>query len=242
MKPNHIKHPLIPIISGIFLIAFAAPTNAAVILVGWETWSTSTTAASVAATGVTGSASTGGANVTWAIGSQAASTDGTFGSVSGASTSTGAANSGILVWWNPAGSTGHIDFTITATTVRLELEGFHFDSKRKRAQSPTTWSLSVLSGDITNGNVSSGGYQTGALGGVGPSDHDDFDIDLTGLADNVLEIGQSATFRLSFSGGNPTNNDQMAYLDNVAITGIPEPASALLGSLGLLALLRRRRT
>ena len=34
------------------------------------------------------------------------------------------------------------------------------------------------------------------------------------------------------------------YLDNIAISGtiVPEPSAALLGGLGLLALLRRRRS
>ena len=36
-------------------------------------------------------------------------------------------------------------------------------------------------------------------------------------------------------------NAAQLYLDNVTVTAIPEPGAALLGSLGLLALLRRRR-
>lgn len=34
---------------------------------------------------------------------------------------------------------------------------------------------------------------------------------------------------------------EFAYIDNVSLTAIPEPSAALLGGLGLLALLRRRR-
>ena len=47
--------------------------------------------------------------------------------------------------------------------------------------------------------------------------HDDFDLDLTELANNVLGPGETATFRLSFSGGMVNNDDQKTYLDNVAI-------------------------
>jgi hypothetical protein len=39
---------------------------------------------------------------------------------------------------------------------------------------------------------------------------------------------------------NGTGNDAMR-IDNLLITAIPEPSSALLGGLGLLGLLRRRR-
>jgi uncharacterized protein (TIGR03382 family) len=36
-------------------------------------------------------------------------------------------------------------------------------------------------------------------------------------------------------------NSTVANIDNLSITAIPEPSAALLGGLGLLALLRRRR-
>jgi hypothetical protein len=82
------------------------------------------------------------------------------------------------------------------------------------------------------------------LGSPGPSDHDDFDLDLTGLADNVLDPGESATFRISFSGGTVSNTDQKTYLDNVAISGtsvpIPEPASLAMGLVGLTLVIARR--
>ena len=46
-------------------------------------------------------------------------------------------------------------------------------------------------------------------------------------------------FRVTFSGFSLSN--AVTQIDNVQISAIPEPAAALLGGLGLLALLRRRR-
>jgi MYXO-CTERM domain-containing protein len=46
---------------------------------------------------------------------------------------------------------------------------------------------------------------------------------------------------LRFNNYRPANTQSWSVIDNVTITPIPEPAAALLGGLGLLGLLRRRR-
>jgi MYXO-CTERM domain-containing protein len=223
------------LLAGLGLLALSPSAHAAV-LAGWETWTAGGRSATTVATGVTAFSTEGAGD--WREASQAASNDGTFGTVSGASTATGAAASGTHI--GQTTSSGEYTFTITAGAVPLTLEGFHFDARRKRAGSPAAWVAAVISGNITIGQLGNGTLGN-TLGTVGPSDHDDFNFDLTALADNLLAPGESATFRISFSGGTVSNTDQITYLDNVAITGIPEPGAALLGGLGLLALLRRRR-
>ena len=58
-------------------------------------------------------------------------------------------------------------------------------------------------------------------------------LDITGAG--------SQTLYLSFNNYRPAATDSWSVLDNVTITAIPEPSAALIGGLGLLALLRRRR-
>ncbi len=218
-----------------------APASHAAVLAGWDTWASGGEPATVTSLNATGSSSEEG---DWREASAAASNDGTFGTLAGADTSTGAASSGTYIGVSDNGGTptGAYNFTVSAGITGLIIESFHFDARRKRSNSATTWSLSVTDGSISLGNVLSGSLG-GALGGNGPTNHLDFDIDLSGLADNELAPGEFATFRLEFSGGSYSNADQHTYLDNVAIAGsvVPEPSAALLGTLGALTLLRRRR-
>ncbi|MCW1915750.1 PEP-CTERM sorting domain-containing protein [Luteolibacter sp. GHJ8] len=57
----------------------------------------------------------------------------------------------------------------------------------------------------------------------------------------ISEIENQATvfFRLTLTGA--TSNAGNNRIDNIQINAVPEPAAALLGSIGLIALLRRRR-
>jgi len=94
--------------------------------------------------------------------------------------------------------------------------------------------------DITVGNVGSGALSSP----VDPVAYDDLDLSLTALADRTLEAGGSVTVRVSFSGGsgNSAVTGPNNYIDNVAFTGVPEPATmALLAFGGLTVLSRRRR-
>lgn len=69
------------------------------------------------------------------------------------------------------------------------------------------------------------------------------------LAGNFLNISPTSTTTITFTlvdaaGGNNNNGGvHYTFIDNVTLTGtvIPEPSSALLGGLGMLCLLRRRR-
>jgi hypothetical protein len=61
--------------------------------------------------------------------------------------------------------------------------------------------------------------------------------------DNTALAGKSIAFRMTSMSGDLGSAAWLrtAIIDNVAITAVPEPAATLLGSIGLLALLRRRR-
>lgn len=56
----------------------------------------------------------------------------------------------------------------------------------------------------------------------------------------TFTLAQQTTSYLTFSAGNP-NSFGGGEFDNLSVTAIPEPQAALLGGLGMLALLRRRR-
>lgn len=226
--------------AGLLIMATPA-TSQADILAGWNSW---TTGAGNYGPQVTSNDATGDASPasgSWIAGSEAASNDGTYGSTGGAAPTGG---NGIHI--GASNTAGSYVFVLTADPgTNLVLDGFHFDARRKRSGSPENWVAEIISGSVTPGVLGSGSLGN-TLGGVGPSDHDDFSFDLTGLADNVVEAGTDVTVRISFSGGTQSNTDQKTYLDNVAYTGtgtpVPEPTSlALIGLGGLLVARRRRR-
>jgi hypothetical protein len=71
-----------------------------------------------------------------------------------------------------------------------------------------------------------------------------------GASTDIVKMYVNGSLTNTFTGLNLGTDDQyisfharnsIAYIDNLSITAIPEPSAALLGGLGLLALLRRRR-
>lgn len=149
-----------------------------------------------------------------------ASSDGDFGEMgdNSASTSLSAATDGVTL---SNGFDGYIDFTVTETNGRdIDLTGFHFDVGAFRPDAATDWELVVLEGsDVTAGSVASGSATVSA----GPI-QDDESIDLTGLADTILEANGSVTFRLNFTGGEgesgAAKSGHHIFLDNVGLSGI----------------------
>jgi hypothetical protein len=237
--------------------ALAMPQGAQADLVaGWDTWvavstntydATKTNSASgqVVGTITNGVGSLGGfSNATFAYG---ASTDGTWGSLSTAPTpSIVAADATDAVGLN-ATANGTFDFTITANAgSTIDFTSLNFDAWRRFANSANAWELSVLSGSITNGSITSGAVTQGNVT-LADTDPHNFDIDLTGLADRTLAVGESAVFRLTFTGGNAGGNGgNNMMMDNVGIFGnvgaVPEPSSlAVLGLAGIGMLVRRRK-
>lgn len=216
--------------------AFAATTmtSSAALVAGWTSWDT--TAATQAVDATTAFAKTVG---TWNPEFRASHGDGTFGSqIAGADTTIGIDSSGHKYGLrNPSSNMGGtLDFTITDTSgVDRDLAWFGFDSIQ-RGSGAASYVLSVLSGDITNGPI------TGGAGTIGnrtspPNDLDNFDVDLTGLADSTLDANGTVTFRIEFTQASGRHLE----LDNVGIAAVPEPSALGLVALSGGLLLRRRR-
>ncbi len=59
---------------------------------------------------------------------------------------------------------------------------------------------------------------------------------------NTATITTAGVYNVQFSYGNAADTvDRTTYLDSVSYSVVPEPSAALLGGLGMLCLLRRRR-
>lgn len=112
----------------------------------------------------------------------------------------------------------------------IVLNSLHMRIKRDGANSPTGLDVSYAGGDLSGGSDS-----FVIAGGVVQ-----YDFSLSGvLTDSTLSAGETATITWITTGG----TGQRIRFDNVAISGevIPEPSALLLGGLGSLLLLRRRR-
>lgn len=256
------------ILAAVAAMLLPQTANADIIIAGWDTWdSTTAPSSSVTAGGFTASATASASTGNWSIsdstgdpgrGSSVDTTWGTF--VDAASPASSVTDVGTANFTVTNGRpSAEVTFTITNNSAAdYDLNNFHMDVVAFRPNAPRTYSLNVLSGDITNGTVfaSAGApdnsnstnditHLGGALG-TGHDVHDDLDISLAGLADNTLAIGESAVFQIAFSNGTGSGGGHHLFLDNVAFSGdlsvIPEPSSlALLGLGGLGMLIRRRK-
>jgi hypothetical protein len=128
---------------------------------------------------------------------------------------------------------GEITMTITNNgATDLSLDAFHMDAVAFRPRAARIYSLDVLPGsDITVGNVfasagepmndSSTNDITSLNGALGTSHdvHDDLDIDMTGLADNILATGETAIIQINFTGGGGDGSGgHHLFVDNVAFS------------------------
>ncbi len=223
-------------------LAAAPRADAAIVLVGWDNFADATGTVYDADTQVlTGSISTtADANV---VGSHQ-STDGTYGTFVGASTSTNAA---LRIQ-----ETAPLTFIITNNTGQpYSLEGFHFDYARSgpnnNNKGPSDFTLTYISGglgpDNTQiANVTGLARHITGLNGMEISDYPDFDFNLASvLNDTQLDPGESATFVLTWAGADKTTNN--GFIDNIAITGtlIPEPGTLALLIAGSALMLSSRR-
>jgi hypothetical protein len=118
---------------------------------------------------------------------------------------------------------GYFDFTVTADPgTTINFTSFNFDAYRRFGGSADLWALSVVSGSVTNGPIANGSVKQAASSGstMAETDPHNWDIDLTGLEDRVLNAGESAVFRLEFTDASLTaGGGNHTMLDNVAIFG-----------------------
>jgi len=249
------------------IAAGSMSASGAIIVAGIDNWDNTTApTVPVTAAGVTATATASASSGNWAItdsggdpgrGSSVDTTWGTFdgnGVPASAVTNVGVAN------FTVTNGRPSAEVTLTITnggTVDLDLATFHMDVVAFRPNAPRTYTLEVLSGDITNGvvfasagtpmNDNSTNDITHLGGGLGTGHdvHDDLDIDLSFLADNTLAAGESTTIQIAFSNGTGSGGGHHLFLDNLAVSGdfvtIPEPSSILLLGFGALALGFRRR-
>jgi hypothetical protein len=207
------------------------------LLAGWESWSevSADTWDATVAMGVTAQASgtleSGGSWFNFNNGTveNGASDDGFFGD-SGfvANPSVASATDGVTL---SNGFDGHIDFTLDNTSgTETTLTGFHFDTGAFRPNAATDWELEILpGGDLTASSLATGTATVNA----GPM-QDDESVDLSVLADNVLDVGGTVTFRLNFTGGGgdagSAASGHHVFLDNVGVSGFnTDSESGLLG-------------
>ncbi len=190
------------------------------VLAGWNQFPTANedllAASETSEPTISGSLAFSHSGVDWFRGlANRGSSDQTYGSVVGAPGNANLNSDGLR-----CKVTGeYLDFTITNNnpSSNLVLKIFSFDAWRSSANSISAWTLSVLPGSsITTGVIENGNF---ASKGEVPSDSDfdDFDIALTGLADNTLAFGESATLRMTMGA---TSGEGYTYLDNFAFSGV----------------------
>ncbi|MDF7823458.1 hypothetical protein P4B35_05495 [Pontiellaceae bacterium B12227] len=194
------------------------------IIAGWENWSHNQAGEATRTSGAR--ASYTGSN--WSISQTGVSSDGSFGNFltepAADTTNENNDDGGRL----PNGLEGDLIFSITDTTgMDRELGFFHFDSGSLRKKSSRHWKLEVLSGDLTVGTVANGTVPEPAVGGT--TDWFDYDVDLRGLADPVLDANGTVVFRLSFTGGIAGSSGHHQMLDNVGVSSSISEKSVPLG-------------
>ena len=215
------------------------------LIAGWDTWGNAPRDANYTLTDVTASltgsdfSTEGGTNA-----GRGASNDGTWGSfvdtVNTVSTST---TSSADSRFRPNGTNGFMEFTITNNSGSdISFDKFHVDLLAWRPNSSTGFNLTVVSGGLTTGLAASGSLTH--IGGVAltQDQHEEFDLDLTGLADNTLANTESVVFRFETTGGTGSGSGHHTFVDNIAFTAVPEPSTyALLGGLFALSFVAMRR-
>ncbi|VGO12517.1 hypothetical protein PDESU_01070 [Pontiella desulfatans] len=218
-----------------FTLTVTPPPLVYELIAGWDTWDSTTapgvsyTAANITAS-ATASAEDGSSD--WSRtddGSdpgRGSSGDGTWGTHAGPPAASATTDvHGCNFALTNAKTNGQITVTINnAGTEDIALGAFHFDAVAFRSKAARTYALNVLDGsDVTAGNVfTSPTDAITDLGGdlVGHDQHDEIDIDLTGLADNVLEAGGTAILQIMFTGGaGDGSGGHHLFVDNLGLSG-----------------------
>lgn len=226
--------------------AFSTVGHAATILASWNDWADTTGSvldADFVSPGFVASIGYDGSRVN----SGFSSTDGTFGTLAGGSTT---ADGGLLVRNStPGGPT--LTLSITNNTLfAYSIDTFRFDFS-VRSTSPDGTGFNAFNVRYTSGGLGVAGTSVGSASGLSAnalgdnSNYPDFDFTLSdNLTDTTLAVGESALFTITFSGQTGSNPGIVSSVfDNVAFTGtmIPEPSTALLCLGGLAAAFLRRR-
>lgn len=218
------------------------PSSAsAEVLASWDVWADTDgpRSADTVLAGFSATVSTGSYHAAFG------STDGTFGAdLTGASTSTG----GLLFSQQNNQSSVNIVLTNNSGSV-YDIQSLHFDFAPRQQDTGSrgynNFTLTYVSGGLGPDSTvidtqSALPYIiTQGQDQVAEGQYPDYDYDLSvALSDTTLDTGESATFRLDFSG--QTSVSVSSILDNVAFVGVPEPATLTLISLGCVLIVHRR--
>ncbi len=177
------------------------------VVLGWEKWDAPEATYTNGATGVFSASSD------WKLSIFGASDDASFGSLSSPAANTDRSDSPVVDGLRLGVDSDSILFTIVNGDAPVDLAGFHFDAAR-RGDATSEFQLEVGNGSA----IQSGLVAEGNVPKIFGANLGDFDIDLSNLADRRLGPGESATFKLSFSGGEGVNLD----FDNAAISVSPD--------------------
>lgn len=138
-------------------------------------------------------------------------------------------------------ATSYIQFGVTATNfTTLDLSSLSFDYWTASIATTGTpsFTFEVRSSLDTYAAAIPGTYSLNPIIKVNDGQFQTASFDLTGSSFQDLA---TITFRLYVTGSAAANTNDIVRFDDIQLQVIPEPTTALLGSLGLLALLRRRR-
>lgn len=209
-------------------------TASAAIVVGWDAWGnpdTSFIEADQTAGGFTGRLAYG----TDRINSGFSSTDGTFGTVPGAT----GEDSGLLVREADGDSFPLRIINNSGSSWLIETLNFDFG---RRGGSYDTISVTYVSGGLGPDSTQVASVTNAPDATGNEADQPDYNFDLSAsLTDLVLADGEDALFSFTFSG--QSDDSTSSILDNLAFTGtqIPEPGTIALLAMSAGLFLRRRR-
>ncbi|WP_136063496.1 hypothetical protein [Pontiella sulfatireligans] len=205
----------------VYFVYWLATGASAELLVGWDGGVVSESATN--RTGISGNLWAGNL---FEVDGNVGSTDGSFGSVYNGASATASAYE---VRLSVPGSTDRVSVQVMNNTgSSLQLDQLHFDYAAWWSSSPLDVHVSYAYGnlDITDATPVETVSSSSALNG-NTGDYEDFDVALAGLADSVLEDGQSATFMLTAL--NADGATSSGAFDNIAVSGaLIVPADATL--------------
>lgn len=149
------------------------------------------------------------------------------------------------------GATGNLVFTITIpSTVTIDITNiaFAFDYESNNGSGSdyyAKWDLSLSQGSASKTTGSVGPYTPGVKV---ITSAEDFTLNgLTGLSDTTVTFTLAGDNGVNTSYTNGNANDRRTIFDDIVITAnvatpVPEPSIALLCALGVLVIMRRKRT
>lgn len=156
------------------------------------------------------------------------------------------AGTNVLAMWGNGGQNVQQSFLTseaTAETYNSFTVGFDAGWRGRIANQPNSYTFSLV--DVTDNLVL--GSATFNFTTPTVTTANTYAVVATGLTvnisyDNTLGslVGDTIALRITGAGTiNDANNT--AWLDNITVTAVPEPGAALVGGMGVIALLRRRR-